>query len=542
MIAFLEARRAGLFTRENLLNNVIAGVIVGVVALPLAMAFAIASGLKPEQGIYTAIIAGAAVSVFGGSRVQIAGPTGAFIVLLSGITAKYGYDGLQVATLLAGLILFALGATKLGSIIRFVPAPVVTGFTAGIGVIIFVGQWKDFLGLQPEKAGAHFHSKLYRLVEALPHFHPATTALALLSLALVIVTPKLFRRVPGPLVAMLAATVLESVYKFDGVATIGSAFGGIPAGLPPLSLPDISLGKALQMVGPAFAIAGLGAIESLLSATVADGMTGKKHSSNQELMGQGVANILCPLFSGFTATGAIARTATNIRSGANSPLAGIVHSALLLLIILVLSPLAENIPLCALAAILFVVAYNMSEARRFAGMIRHAPRNDIILLLLTFFLTVFVDLVVAVNVGVILAALMFMRRMMDSVHVDRQGEEMLHRPVPAGVAVFTVEGPLFFGAVETFERALEIIDDMPRTVILSLRSVPFIDVAGIESLEAVIGRFRARGVRVILCGMNARVQGKLTRAAVLWQLGRDNVFPLLEKALEEAAAGEIVQE
>jgi SulP family sulfate permease len=373
MIALLEAHRAGLYARHQWLPNIIAGVIVGVVALPLAMAFAIASGARPEQGIYTAIIGGGLVSILGGSRLQIAGPTGAFIAILSGITAQYGIAGLQVATLMAGVMLLLIGAARLGGVIKFIPAPVIVGFTSGIGVIIFVGQWRDFLGL-PAVSGEHFHEKLWHLIQVLPEAHLATALLALLSLALVIYAPKVpaLKRVPGPLVAMVAATSLQAALHLPGVATIGSAFGGIPIGLPAPTLPDVSPSQVILLIGPAFTIAMLGAIESLLSAVVADGMAGTRHDSNQELMGQGIANVVAPLFGGFAATGAIARTATNIRNGATSPLAGIFHALTLIAVLLVLAPLASSIPLAALAAILFVVAWNMSEAHRFTHILKTA--------------------------------------------------------------------------------------------------------------------------------------------------------------------------
>ena len=406
MIAFLEAYHAGLFQRQKWLPNIISGVIVGVVALPLAMAFAIASGAKPEQGIYTAIIAGFFVSVFGGSRVQIAGPTGAFIVLLAGISAKYGIDGLQIATLMAGFLLLVFGLIRLGNIIKFIPAPVIVGFTAGIGVIIWVGQWQNFFGL-PTVSGEHFHQKLWSLLQVFRDFDPITTSLALLALALALFSPKLpgFKRVPGPLVALLVATGLEAIFQFEGVATIGSAFGGIPKGLPSFQWPELSWVRCSELIGPAIAIAMLGAIESLLSAVVADGMAKTEHSSNQELIGQGLANIVAPLFGGFAATGAIARTATNIRNGGCSPLAGIVHAITLLLIIMFLAPLADYVPLAALAAILFIVAWNMSELPHALKMLKTAPLTDIVILLTTFSLTVFVDLIVAVNVGALLSIL-----------------------------------------------------------------------------------------------------------------------------------------
>jgi len=404
MIALLESRTAGQYGKASWLPNIVAGVVVGVVALPLAMAFAIASGARPEQGIYTAIVAGILVSVLGGSRVQIAGPTGAFIAILSGITATHGIAGLQIATLIAGVMLALMGLLRLGGVIKFIPAPVIAGFTTGIGVIIFVGQWTYFFGL-PATRGIHFHEKLLALVQVLPQWHLATLGLSLLSLALVRLAPKLPRmqRVPGPLVAMVVATVLQAVFQWQGVATIGSAFGGIPQGLPSLQWPDITLSGIVPLLGPAFSIAMLGAIESLLSAVVADGMAELTHDSNQELIGQGIANIVAPLLGGFAATGAIARTATNIRNGGTNPIAGITHSLTLMATLLFLAPLAGQIPLGALAAILFVVAYNMSDLQHFFHIAHGPSRPDVLVLLLTFALTVLVDLVAAVLVGVVLA-------------------------------------------------------------------------------------------------------------------------------------------
>ena len=540
MIALLEARRAGLLARRHWLPNLVSGLIVGIVALPLAMAFAIASGAKPEQGLYTAIIAGFLVSAFGGSRLQIAGPTGAFIVILAGINAKYGMAGLQAATLMAGVILLGLGLARMGTIIRFIPDPVIVGFTAGIGVIIWVGQWRDFFGL-PAVGGEHFHEKLWALLQALPQLHPVTTALAALSLALVIVTPRLpgMKRMPGPLVALVVATVLQAAFHFDGVRTIGSAFGGIPQALPTLQLPKLAVSDLLTLIGPAFTIAMLGAIESLLSAVVADGMAGTRHDSNQELVGQGIANIVAPLFGGIAATGAIARTATNIRNGGTSPLAGMVHAATLVLIVLFLAPLAVNVPLAALAAILFVVAWNMSEAKHFVRMARRAPRADVVILLVTFGLTVFADLVVAVNIGVILATLHFLRRMATSVEVRQAteqelGQEFAHLGLirlPPGVLVYTVEGPFFFGAVENFERALAGTHTDPSVLIIRLRWVPFMDITGLQTLDEVIRDLHQRRVRVMLVGANARVQVKLERAGVVDLIGAENSFARLDDAL-----------
>ena len=545
MIAVREAWKAGLFKREHWMRNLVSGLIVGVVALPLAMAFAIASGVKPEQGIYTAIIGGLLVSLLGGCRLQIAGPTGAFIVILAGVTAKYGVEGLQLATMMAGAILLVLGITRLGAVIKFIPDPVIVGFTAGIGIIIWVGQWRDFFGL-PEIEGGHFHEKLWHLLQALPDLHIATTLLATCSLALLILTPRLpvLKHLPGPLVAMVFATLVQSLFHFDGVATIGTAFGAIPQGLPSLTWPEVSLARVIELIGPAFAIAMLGAIESLLSAVVADGMAGTRHDSNQELIGQGVANLVVPLFGGFAATGAIARTATNIRNGATGPLAGIIHALTLVLIILFLAPLASNIPLCALAAILFVVAYNMSELKHFKRMLQRAPRADIAILLVTFTLTVFSDLVIAVNIGVILAMLQFMRRMASSVEVQQVVEEELanelhsngQASLPPGVMVYTIEGPLFFGAAETFERALSQTHTDPELLVICLKRVPFMDITGLQTLEEVIQQLHERQIVVKLCEANGKVLGKLERTGILRLLGPGHYHQTLGTALLEAQA------
>ena len=522
MIALLEARKAGLLGRQHWAPNIAAGIVVGVVALPLAMAFAIASGVKPEQGLYTAIIAALIVSLFGGTRIQIAGPTGAFIVILAGITAKHGVDGLLLATLMGGAMLVLLGLARFGSVIRFIPSPVIVGFTAGIGVIIWVGQWRDFFGL-PAVAGNHFHEKTLQLLQALPQLHPATTLLALASLVLAIHGPRIpgLRKLPGPLIAMLFATMLQAIFHFDGVATIGSTFGGIPQGLPQFALPQISADRVIELLPAAFTIAMLGAIESLLSAVIADGMAGTRHDSNQELIGQGIANLVSPLFGGIAATGALARTATNFRNGATGPIAGVVHSVTLLAILLVLAPLAAKIPLCALAAILFVVAWNMSEARHFVQMARTAPGADVAVLLITFALTVFADLVIAVNIGVILAMLLFLRRMASAVEVLPLDEAQLRQELPqyptlpSGLRIYSIEGPLFFGAVENLDRALRELPADLRCVAIRLGRVPFMDITGLQALEDAVQSFEARGVRVLLCEANPRVLRKLVRTGLV---------------------------
>ena len=524
MIALVEGYRAGLYARHHWLPDIVAGIIVAIVALPLSMAFAIASGARPEQGLYTAIIGGAIVTLFGGTRVQVAGPTGAFIAILAGITAKYGVAGLQVATLMAGLILVLMGVAKMGGVIKFIPAPVIVGFTTGIGVIIFVGQWADFLGL-PKAAGDHFHEKVMALFHAMPQVHWPTLAMSMMSLLVVVYSSRLalLKRVPGPLVAMTIATVVQAIFHIEGVATIGTAFGGIPQGLPSFKLPDLTLAQVLLLIGPAFTIAMLGAIESLLSAVVADGMTGTRHDSNQELIGQGLANIVVPFFGGFAATGAMARTATNIRNGGTSPLAGMVHVVVLLGVLLVLAPLASSIPLSALAAILFVVAWNMSEVEYFTRILLHAPNADRAILFVTFLLTVFVDLVVAVNVGVILAILHFLRRMAEvvktrEVHVSTLGAELSALgmvDLPQGVLVYEIDGPMFIGAVDNFERALKQTSTDPQTLIIRLRRVPFVDLTGLQTLEGAMKDLHDRGVRVLLCEANHNVLKMMKKAGML---------------------------
>lgn len=534
MLAIVDAYRSGLLARRHWVKNIVAGLIVGVVALPLAMAFAIASGVKPEQGLYTAIIAGIIVSLFGGSRVQIAGPTGAFIVILAGIVAEHGVVGLQIATFMAGVMLMLLGFARMGAVIKFIPAPVIVGFTAGIGVVIWVGQWKDFFGL-PEVGGGHFHEKLWALLQVFPQLDLMTTLLAFVALLLVIFTPRLpgvLGRLPGPLVALVVVTLTQAIFTFDTVATIGSRYGEIPRGLPTLEVPDITVSRLVDLMGPAFAIAMLGAIESLLSAVVADRMAGTRHHSNQELIGQGLANVVAPLFGGIAATGAIARTATNIRNGGNSPIAGVVHALCLVVILLFLAPLAANIPLAALAAILFVVAWNMSDVRHVVRMIRGAPRADVVILLVTFFITVFVDLVVAVNIGVVLAMLHFLLNMAESVVVRRQDKLELQRELaaeglgelPDEVGVYMIEGPFFFAAVENFSQVLDRSREAPSVVVIRLRYVPFIDATGLQTLEDVITQLQQQGVRVMLIETNERVQNKLRRMGLMARLGEGNVL------------------
>jgi len=546
LIAIVEAARAGLLRREHWAPNIVAGLIVGVVALPLAMAFAIASGVKPEQGLYTSIVAGAAVALFGGSRIQVAGPTGAFIVILAGVVAQFGVGGLLVATLMAGVMLVAMGLARLGAVIRFIPDPVIVGFTAGIAVIIWIGQWQYFFGL-PAPTGEAFYAKAGQMLQSLPQLHPATTALALGSLLLALWGPRIpgLSRVPGPLLAMLAATVVVAIWNPPGVATIASTFGDIPRALPTLQVPEMSFDLLVLLLPSAFTIAMLGAIESLLSAVVADGMAGTRHDSNQELVGQGIANILSPLFGGIAATGAIARTATSIRNGATSPLAALVHCVLLVAVLVFLAPYAGQVPLAALAAILWVVAWNMSEAPRFLRLVRRAPRADVAILLITFALTILTDLVVAVNIGVILAMFQFLRRMSSSVEVVAQDQASVQQELaaagldalPRDVAVYAIEGPFFFGSVDSLERALSWSREAPSVLVLRLERVPFVDATGLKRLESTMRAMERRGVRVLFTGANMRVLRKLVRAGIVERAdGASNYAGTLAAAFEAVAA------
>lgn len=542
MFAIQKAYLDGSLGKGKWSNNIIAGLVVGVVALPLAMAFAIASGVTPQAGIYTAIIAGIFVSLFGGSPVQIAGPTGAFIVLLSSIVVNYGFEGLQIATMMAGIILVLMSVAKLGTVIRFIPTPVIMGFTAGIGVTIWVGQWPYFFGFPPLPYMAHFHEKLWDMIQSLPYSDLPTLGIALLSLSLLLVLPKIpyINKVPAPIVAMIVATVIQAIYQFPTVLTIGSAFGGIPQGLPEFSVPKLSFDKILSLIGPAFTIAMLGAIESLLSAVVADGMSGTKHESNTELFGQGLANIFAPLFGGIASTGAIARTATNIRQGGNSPVAGIVHAITLGAILLFLAPYAVYIPLASMAAILFVVAYNMSDVPRFIRMLILAPRPDQIILLLTFFLTIFTDLVVAVNVGVVLAVLQFMRKMVNTIDVHEASSAELSAQIRheirihPEIMVYTVEGPLFFGAISAFDRALNSIHKDPKYLIIRFVKVPFVDLKGLRILRGIIEELQKRGIEVLLSDVSYNIRREMYKSDFLDILGRHHMYRQFESALHKA--------
>ena len=520
------------YTRDSLLRDVMAGVVVGIVALPLALAFAIASGVPPERGLYTAIIAGFLISALGGSRVQIGGPTGAFVVIVYGIVSDYGYEGLVICTVLAGLILVVMGLARMGALIKFIPYPVVTGFTAGIAVIIFSSQVKDFLGLRMGKVPAEFVEKWVSYGE---HFHTVdwtTAALAAGTLLVLLIWPRISRLLPAPFVAMVAATLVVQLMGLP-VETIGSRFGGVPSSLPLPHWPDIPWQNMRELIPPSITVALLAAIESLLSAVVADGMIGTRHKSNMELVAQGVANIASPIFGGIPATGAIARTATNVRTGGRTPLAGMVHALTLVLILVFAGQWAAKVPLAALAAILVVVSFHMSEWRSFAGLLR-APKSDIFVLIITFALTVFVDLTVAVQVGVVAAALLFMKRMAEVTNIEGVTGELSDvsatdnpdeitqvrrrkrivggREIPKGVEVYAVNGPFFFGAADKLNDVMSEIGKPPKVLILRMHNVPAIDATGIHALEQMAKKTRAQGTKLVLSEVRTQPRSAMARA------------------------------
>jgi len=529
--------RAG-YTWRQFLTDAGAGIVVGVVALPLAIAFAIASGVGPERGLYTAIIAGFLISALGGSRVQIGGPTGAFVVIVAGIVATHGVDGLMVATILGGLIILALGLARLGNLIKFIPYPIITGFTAGIAVLIASGQVADLLGLRLDELPAEFVSRWIAYASGLPTIHGPTLAVGGVTLVILVGWPKVARRLPAPFVALLLTSAGVALLDLP-VETIGDRFGTLDFSIPRPDLPRVNEAMLVALVGPALAIALLGAIESLLSAVVADGMIGGRHRSNQELIAQGVANIVTPLFGGIPATGAIARTATNVKNGGRTPVAGVVHAVVLLLITLVAGSLAARIPMATLAAILMVVAYHMSEWRSFRGEIRTAPRSDAAVMVTTFLLTVLVDLTVALAVGMVLAAFLFMKRMAEVSNVQAITREVLdaheggveedyphalwRRLVPRGVEVYDVNGPFFFGAAETFSETLGQVAGRPRAIILDLEGVPAMDSTGLRALTILVERRVREGVPVFLVDLQGQPRDLIGRSQLGALLGPDHL-------------------
>ena len=520
----LSVLREGV-SKQQLSKDVLSGIIVGIVALPLAIAFAIASGVSPEKGLITAIVAGLAISTFGGSRVQIGGPTGAFIVIVYGIVVEYGVEGLTVATFLAGFLIMLMGFLRLGRLLKYFPYTLITGFTTGIAVIIFSSQIKDLLGLEMEAVPAPFIDKWAAYAGHLSSVNPYALGIGLVTILVTLYFPKVTTRVPGSLIAILVAT--WAVYYFQlPVDTIATRFGDIPQSIPKPQFYRVDLDTVRNLLQPALAIALLGGIESLLSAVVADGMTGGRHRSNMELVAQGAANILSSMFGGIPATGAIARTATNIKNGGRTPIAGIVHALTLLLIMLVAAPLAKHIPLACLAGILVVVAYNMSELHAFFGIFK-TNRYDIAVLLSTFLLTVVFDLVIAIEIGMVMAAFLFMKRMADATELGQlflsegsNGEEHMFEQelpsIPREVLMYEINGPLFFGAAQKFSDTLKnVIGDHHRILLLRMRNVPIIDATGMQRLKEVIHFLRSRQMEVVLSGVSPVIREQLLRSEII---------------------------
>ncbi|MDH6353767.1 SulP family sulfate permease [Dysgonomonas sp. PH5-45] len=541
------------YSKETFFADLMAGIIVGIVALPLAIAFGIASGVTPEKGIITAIIAGFIISFLGGSKVQIGGPTGAFIVIVYGIVAnpQYGIKGLLVATILAGVILILLGVFKLGAVIKFIPYPIIVGFTSGIALTIFTTQIADLFGLDfgGEKVPGDFIGKWALYFKHIGSINWANTAVSILSILIIVFTPKFLKKIPGSLVAIIVITVLVYLLKeyagVTNIATIGDRFT-IKAELPEAEIPNLNWEAIKGLFPLAFTIALLGAIESLLSATVADGVIGDKHNSNTELIAQGAANIITPLFGGIPATGAIARTMTNINNGGRTPVAGIIHAVVLLLILLLLMPLAQYIPMACLAGVLVIVAYNMSEWRSFKALFSN-PKSDILVLVITFLLTVIFDLTIAIEIGMFLAFLLFLRRVTETtkislikdaidpnaeIDIKLQTEE--HLIIPKGVEVYEIDGPYFFGIANKFEESMRSIGDRPRIRIIRMRRVPFIDSTGVHNLESLCKKSRREGIVIILSGVIPEVRQVLERAGFDTLLGKENVCPNINSALSRA--------
>ena len=526
------------------MKDVIAGVMVGIVALPLAIAFAIASGVSPEKGLITAVVGGFLVSFLGGSRVQIGGPTGAFIVILYGIVQQYGVNGLMVATIMSGVILMIMGFAQFGSLIKFIPYPVIVGFTSGIAVIIFSSQVKDFLGLDIAVVPADFIGKWTAYAYTLPTFDFPSFLIGILALLIILFWPKVSRKIPGSLIAIIVTTVIVQYFQLE-VATIASRFGEIPSTIPAPSFPSFDLATIRHMMMPATTIALLGAIEALLSAVVADGMIGSRHKSNMELIAQGAANIITPLFGGIPVTGAIARTATNVKNGGRTPVAGIVHAITLLLIMVLFGKWAKLIPMPALAAILIVVAWNMSEVKVFRQLLK-SPRSDVIVLLTTFGLTVVFDLTLAIEIGMLLAVILFMQRMAQLSNVgvitkelsDRDEEDdpntIVTRKVPDGVEVFEISGPFFFGAASKFREAMHIVEKAPKIRIIRMRSVLSIDATGLNMMKELLKDCQKTDTRLILSGVHAQPLFALQQYGLYDDIGEEHIFGNIDDALDHA--------
>lgn len=541
------------YNKAKFAADLMAGLIVGIVALPLAIAFGIASGVSPSQGILTAIIGGFIVSALGGSRVQIGGPTGAFIVIIYGIVSdpNLGLSGLMLATMLAGIFLILLGVCHLGTIIKFIPYPIVVGFTSGIAVTIFSTQIKDLFGLTiAGKMPGDFLSKWLVYFQNFDTVDWVTTAIGVLSIVIIALTPKVSKKVPGSLVAIIVMTIgvyFLNTYTDMKVLTIGDQFGEIKASIPSLQVPNLSWESVKSLFPTAMVIAVLGAIESLLSATVADGVCGDHHNSNQELIGQGVANLCTPLFGGIPCTGAIARTMTNINNGGRTPVAGIIHAAVLLVIFLVLMPLAAYIPMSCLAGVLVIVSYNMSGWRPFMQLMKN-PKSDVIVLFITFLLTVIFDLTIAIEVGLLIACLLFMKRMAESTQIKVIADEIdpndetdaevheEHLRIPQGVEVYEINGPYFFGIANKFEELMTAMEDHPKVRIIRMRRVPFIDSTGIHNLQNLCEMSHREGTHIVLSGVTPNVYSVLEHNGFCHLLGKDHICPNINVALERASA------
>ena len=549
------------YSKENFMADLMAGIIVGIVALPLAIAFGIASGVSPEMGIISAIVAGFIISFFGGSKVQIGGPTGAFIVIIYGIIQEYGISGLTVATLMAGVLLILLGVFKLGAVIKFIPYPIIVGFTSGIAVTIFTTQVGDVLGLTetvldangqeilaPLKTPGDFMGKWVTYFHHLDSVNWWNLAVSILSIIIIAFTPKFSKKIPGSLVAIILMTVAVWLMKMYGgidcIDTIGDRFS-IKAELPDAVVPDLNWEAIKNLFPVAITIAVLGAIESLLSAAVADGVIGDRHDSNTELIAQGIANVVTPIFGGIPATGAIARTMTNINNGGRSPIAGIIHAGVLLLILLFLMPLAQYIPMACLAGVLVIVSYNMSEWRTFKALMKN-PKSDVSVLLITFFLTVIFDLTVAIEVGLVIACVLFMRRVMETTEIsvikdeidpNKESDVELHEEhllIPTGVEVYEINGPYFFGIATKFEEMMSKMGDRPKVRIVRMRKVPFIDSTGIHNLANLCEMSHKEGIEIVLSGVNEKVNKVLSKTGFYEMLGEENICPNINVALERA--------
>ncbi|MBC8769335.1 STAS domain-containing protein [Arenibacter sp. BSSL-BM3] len=528
-------------SKETITKDILSGFIVGIVALPLAIAFAIASGVSPEKGIITAIIAGIIISVLGGSRVQIGGPTGAFIVIVYGIVQEYGINGLTVATFMAGFIIIGLGLARLGNLLKFIPYSLIVGFTSGIALIIFSSQINDFFGLHIAKVPADFIDKWVVYFENMDKINWYAIAIAFATVIVTLYFQKLIKKIPGSIVAILLSTIVVKVFDIP-VDTIESNFGEIPNQLSMPSIPEVDYATVKSLIQPAFAIALLGSIESLLSAVVSDSMIGGKHRSNMELIAQGTANIFSALFGGIPATGAIARTATNVKNGGRTPIAGIVHAVVLLSIMLLFAPYAKLIPLSCLAGILMVVAYHMSEWRQFKSILK-GNRMDIIILLTTFFLTVIFDLVIAIEIGIVLSSFMFMKRMSESVLIENistdtiNGEHLFDEEIldlPKDVLLYEINGPLFFGAARQFQETITNTHLQPKVIIIRMRYVPMIDATGYQSLKEIIKSYKTKKIKVILSGINEETSKDFKKNGVFMLLDKEYIFKNIHEALEKA--------